>query len=160
MKAGLEIGQTAELEIDVKDEMTARFAGETVHELYSTSYLVHHMEFAARKLILPYLEDHEEGMGCYIEVSHLSFTLPGMKVNLTATVTDIRDNKVIAEVEASNMRGKVARGTVTQAIVEKEWLEKRMKELMVIRNISKEEELSKTGIEGTQEQKAQSTLGA
>ncbi|MGD9683232.1 MAG: thioesterase family protein [Candidatus Obscuribacterales bacterium] len=138
MKPGINIGQTAELEVEITANMTAAFEGITVHDLYSTSYLVHHMEFAARKLILDYLEPHEEGMGCHVQVSHLAPTLPGMLVKLRATITDIRDNKIQAEVEASNIRGKIARGEVTQAIIEKEWLEKRMKELSIVQNISSE----------------------
>ncbi|MCA9801079.1 MAG: thioesterase [Cyanobacteria bacterium HKST-UBA02] len=138
MKPGISVGQTAELEVEITADMTAAFEGITVHDLYSTSYLVHHMEFAARKLILDYLEPHEEGMGCHVQVSHLAPTLPGMLVKLRATITDIRDNKIQAEVEASNIRGKIARGEVTQAIIEKEWLEKRMKELSIVQNISSE----------------------
>ena len=136
MKPGLEKGQQSQTEVLVSDSMTAGFFGETVHELYSTSHLVNHMEYAARQLILPYLEEDEEGMGVHVEVSHLSFTLPGMKVKFVATVTDIRDNKIVAEVEATNLRTKIARGTITQAIVKKEWLEKKMKELKVLQNIA------------------------
>jgi len=142
MKPGLEIGQTAEVEISVTTEMRAAFAGEMVHELYATSALVHHMEWVARKLILPYLESHEAGMGCHVEVSHLMLTLPGMKVRLKATVSDLRDSKIVCDVEAFNFRGRIARGTITQAIVEKAWLEKKMKEMAVVRNISQEAEPS------------------
>jgi len=138
MKPGISVGQTAELEVEITPDMTAAFEGITVHDLYSTSCLVHHMEFAARKLILDYLEPHEEGMGCHVQVSHLAPTLPGMLVKLKATITGIRDNKIQTEVEASNVRGKIARGEVTQAIIEKEWLEKRMKELSIVQNISTE----------------------
>ncbi|MBZ0187062.1 MAG: hypothetical protein K8F91_12515 [Candidatus Obscuribacterales bacterium] len=136
MKVGLAIGQTAEIEVAVSDAMTAAFEGITVHNLYATSALVHHMEFAARKLILSYLEPHEEGMDCHVQVSHLAPTLPGMTVTIRATISDIRDNKIQAEVEASNIRGKIARGEVTQAIIDKEWLEKRMKELGIVHHLS------------------------
>lgn len=142
MKSGLSIGHTETVEIEVTPDMVACFEGKTVHELYSTSFLVQHMELAARKLIVPYLEENEEGMGCHVEVSHLALTLPGMTVEIKATISDIRDNKVVVDVEASNLRGKIARGTVTQAIVDKEWLEKRRKELMVIKNIAQSPSLS------------------
>lgn len=135
MKAGLKVGQTSKVEVEVTDDMFVCFEGKVVHELYSTSSLVQHMELAARKLIVPYLEPTEVGMGCQVEVSHIAITLPGMKVEIVATVSDIKDNKIVAEVEASNIRGKIARGTVTQAVVGKEWLAKRRKELSVIKNI-------------------------
>lgn len=138
MKSGLEIDHTAEVEIDVTRDMHAAFEGQTVHELYSTSALVHHMEWVSRKIILPYLEDHEEGMGYHVEVSHLGPTLPGMKVKLRATVSDIRENKVICEVEAFNPRSKIARGTITQVIVEKSWLDHKIKELALVHQLSQE----------------------
>lgn len=138
MKPGIREGQTAELEVTIERAHLAEFGGETVHDLYSTSALIHHMEWAARKTILPYLEDHEEGMGCHINVSHRMLTLPGMKVRLKATVTDVRDSKVECEVEAFNSRGKIARGTIVQAIVDKSWLEKKVREMSVIQNINKE----------------------
>ena len=136
MKPGLKIGETAEVEITVTTDLVARFEGETVHELYSTSSLVHHLEWAARRTILPYLEDDEEGMGCHVDVSHLAMTIPGMKVRVKATVTDVRDNKVFCDVEAFNQRGKIARATVTQAVVNKSWLDKKIRELTLIHQLA------------------------
>lgn len=140
MKPGLKIGQTAELEITVTKEMVASFGGETVHHLYSTSTLVHHMEWAARKMIEPFFEEHEEGMGYHAEVSHLMPTIPGMKVKLKATVTALRDRKVVCDVEVFNPRGKIARGTVTQAIVEKSWLDNKIKEMALVHQLALEAE--------------------
>lgn len=136
MKPGLAIGQTTTIEIEVSWDMTVRYEGKLVHELYSTSALVHHMELSARKLIWPYLEDSEECMGCHVDVSHLAMTLPEMKVTIVSRIADIRENKVEVEVEASNIRGKIARGTVTHAVIEKAWLQNRMKEISVIQNIA------------------------
>lgn len=140
MKPGLKEGQTAEVEVTVTKDMLAAFDGDLVHELFSTSALIHHMEHAARKTILPYLEDHEEGMGCHINASHRMLTLPGMKVRLVATVIDIRDSKVECEVEAFNSRGKIARGTVVQAIVDKSWLSNKMREMQVVESIREQAE--------------------
>ncbi|HEY9869215.1 MAG TPA: thioesterase family protein [Candidatus Obscuribacterales bacterium] len=138
MKPGLTTGQTAEVEITVTADMLAAFNGEPVHDLYSTSALVHHMEWASRRLLLPYLEDHEEGMGSHVEVSHLALTLPGMKVRVKARVIEVRENKVVCEVEAFNPRGKIARGTVTQAVVEKSWLARKIKELSLIHQLAQQ----------------------
>lgn len=138
MKPGLAIGQTQTIEIEVTPNMVAYFEGKLVHNLYSTSVLAHHMELAARRLLVPFLESHEESMGCNFEISHLAMTLPGMTVEIEATVVEIRDNKVVANIEASNIRGKIARGAITQAIVDRGWLENRMKEISVINNIATE----------------------
>jgi fluoroacetyl-CoA thioesterase len=129
-------GQTAQLEITVSPDMEAQFGGQLVHPLYSTSALVHHMEWAARKTILPYLEAHEEGMGSHVEVSHLMLTPTGMNITIKATVSDIRDHRIECEVEAFNCRGKVARGTIVQTVVEKKWLEQKVREFSVINGIA------------------------
>jgi fluoroacetyl-CoA thioesterase len=138
MKPGLTPGLTAELEVTVSPDMVAHFGGQVVHNLFSTSALVQSMEWAARRLIEPFLESHEEAMANHIEVSHLAMTLPTTDVLVRATLTEIRDRKIICDVEAFNSRGKLARGTVTQALVEKTWLDKKMKELALINQLSRQ----------------------
>jgi fluoroacetyl-CoA thioesterase len=140
VKPGIEVGQSAEMEMMVTPEMRAQFGGETIHNLLSTSALVYHLEWVARKTIEDYLEDNEEGMGSRVDVSHLMMTPIDMKIRLKATITDIRDNKVECEVEASNIRGKVAKATVVQAIVQKPWLENKVRELALINSIAREAE--------------------
>jgi predicted thioesterase len=142
VKPGLQKGQTAQVEITVTPDMSAHFEGHTVHPLYSTSSLIHHMEWTCRKTILPYLEPEEEGMGLHVDVSHLMLTPIGMNVKIKATITEVRDNRVVAEVEAHNWRGKVARGTITQAIVKKQWLENKINEMTVIDQLVKEDQQS------------------
>ena len=137
MKKGLEVGQTYSLEVLVTEDMVAAFEGKVVHNLFSTSHLVKHMEHASRNLILPYFEEDEEAMGYQVDISHLSLTLPGMKVTITASISEIRDNKIVAEVEAFNSRTKIARGTVTQALIKKSWLEDKMKEVQIVENITR-----------------------
>ena len=136
MKPGIHIGQSAEIEITVTPDMQASFGGGVVHQLFSTSSLIQHLEWAARKIIEPYLEPYEEAMGSHVEVSHLMLTLTGMNVRVKACVHEIRDKKVVCEVEAFNIRGKIARGTITQSIVEKAWLDKKMKEMLLINQLS------------------------
>lgn len=136
MKPGIHIDQSAEIEITVTPDMQVSFGGKIIHELYSTSWLVQHMEWTARKIIEPYLQPHEEAMGSHVEVSHLMLTLIGMQVRIKACVHEIRDNKVVCEVEAFNIRGKIARGMITQSIVEKTWLDKKMKEMSLINQLS------------------------
>ena len=135
MKAGLTVGQKATVEFMVSHDMFAQFEGAVVHPLLSTSSLVHQMEWAARKTILPYLEAHEEGMGARVDVHHLMPTPSGVNVTVRATVSNVRDNKVECEVEAWHFRGKIARGSVVQAIVEKSWLQNKIKEIEVVEQI-------------------------
>jgi len=136
MKPGLQTGQTAEIEVEISNTMLANFDGRPVHNLYSTSALVNHMEWVARKVILPYLEEHEEVMNSYVEVSHLTLSLPGMKVRVKAVVSRIRDKKIVCDIEAFNSRGKIARGSITQSLIEKQWLDRKMKELSIINQLA------------------------
>lgn len=152
MKPGLQIGNKAELEISVSEAMLATFGQRTVHRLFSTASLVHHMEWVSRQVLEPFLEDHEEGMGYHAEVSHLKPTLPGMKVMLKATVIAIRESKITCEVEAFHARGKIARGSVTQAVVEKAWLENKMKEMALVHQLSQDTESSARNLAASADQ--------
>jgi fluoroacetyl-CoA thioesterase len=140
MKSGLKKGQTAEIEFVVTADMFARFPTGVVHELLSTSALMQQMEWAARQIILPYLEPHEEGMGARVEVHHSMLTPEGITVTVKATVVEVHNNKIECEVEASHFRGKVAKGTVVQAIVEKSWIDKKIREMEVVEGIIREQE--------------------
>lgn len=135
MKPGLKEGNTAGLEIIVDKSMFAAFGGVTVHELYSTATLVYHMEWVARKTIMPYLDESEEGMGCGITVEHLKPAAEGERVTLSARVTAVYDRKVDCFVEAFGADGLIAAGTVKQAIVQKQWLQKRIKDLSAVSSL-------------------------
>jgi predicted thioesterase len=135
MKPGLQEGQVAESQFTVTPQMFALFQGQTVHELLSTSALVHQLEWAARKTILPYLEPHEEGIGARVEVHHLTMTPAGAEVTVRARVSNVHGNKVECEVEAFNLRSKIARGKVVQAIVDRAWLARKQAELQLAEDL-------------------------
>jgi fluoroacetyl-CoA thioesterase len=119
LKPGLVNGYEEEFEIIVKPEMFARFNDEVVHPLYSTVSLVHHMEWVSRKIILPFLEDHEEGMGAEVQVKHLSAAKKDTKVVLTARVINVNDRSVLTEIDVRCGKKQLAIGKVKQAILPK-----------------------------------------
>ncbi|GGJ69652.1 putative thioesterase [Anoxybacillus voinovskiensis] len=120
MKQGMKIGDTAVVQAVVTPEMFAQFEGTVVHPAYSTVSMVYHMEWASRKIILPYLEEHEEGMGAAVTVKHVAPTSEGSLVTVTATVKELRDNVVITDVEARNETGVIGIGEVKQVILPKQ----------------------------------------
>jgi fluoroacetyl-CoA thioesterase len=120
MKPGMEVGQTATVEAVVTPEMFAQFEGSVVHPAYSTVSMVYHMEWASRKIILPYLEDHEEGIGAAVSVKHIAPTTEGETVTVTATLTEVKDNVVITKVEARNHQRLIGIGEVKQVILPKQ----------------------------------------
>lgn len=119
MKQGMDIGRQETIEVNVTADMFARFEGEVVHPVYSTVAMVYHMEWVSRKIILPFLEDHEEGMGGAVTLKHVSPSPLGSTVTLTATLTGHERGKVITDVKAYNDAGLIGKGEVTQIILPK-----------------------------------------
>ncbi len=126
MRAGLAPGAWAEVSVVVTEAMVARFDElGLVHPLYATWMMVKHMEEASRKLILPYLEPHEEAMGHAVEVVHLAPTPVGARVRVRATLERVEGRRVYTRVEAFNEQKKVGEGRHVQALVPRSWLEAR-----------------------------------
>ncbi|MGC4377837.1 thioesterase family protein [Fictibacillus sp. Mic-4] len=131
MKPGMNIGNKATITAVVTPEMFAQFEGNLVHPAYSTVSMVYHMEWAARQIILPYLEDHEEGIGGGVTARHLAPTPEGMKLEITATLREIKGKAVICDVEVRNERTVVGEGEVTQFILPKEAIREKLKKMQV-----------------------------
>ncbi len=128
MKQGLNVGRKEMIEIIVTEDMFASFEGEVVHPVYSTVAMTYHMEWVSRKIILPFLEDHEEGMGASVQLKHLAASPLGSTVTLTAVLTEFRDNRVVTEVAVENHLGLIGKGEVMQVILPKEKIAEKLKE--------------------------------
>ncbi|WP_409296632.1 thioesterase family protein [Peribacillus sp. SCS-26] len=120
MRSGLALGKTASVDITVTREMFAQFEGVPVHPVYSTVSMVYHMEWASRLIILPFLEDHEEGMGGAVSVRHLAPCTEGAAVRVTAAVSALSRNQVVTSVKAESGGMTIGTGEVTQMILPKE----------------------------------------
>ncbi len=119
MRDGLKAGHTASIEVIVTPDMFARFEGKLVHPVYSTVSMVYHMEWASRQIILPFLEDDEEGMGGAVTVKHIAPCIEGAEVVITATVTDLQDNTILTNVRAETKGRLVGVGEVKQVVLPK-----------------------------------------
>ncbi|WP_062352434.1 thioesterase family protein [Bacillus kwashiorkori] len=126
MKPGMEIGQIATISFRVTEDMYAQFEGNVVHPAYSTVSMVYHMEWASRQIILPYLEEHEEGMGASVSVKHIAPTTAGTDVTVKAIITKLKKNLVITEVEAFNEKGLIGKGEVVQVILPKQEIREKL----------------------------------
>lgn len=122
MKASLKIGNTAEVIVEVTQAMCPAFDGVVVHQLYSTWSMAHHMELAARKVLAPHLEEHEEGIGSHISIDHLAPTPIGHTIRLVAKAIDVGDSTVVCEVTAYDGDRVVGRGKQVQRILPKDKL--------------------------------------
>lgn len=112
-------GLTRTLTVTVTDEMTVNF-GELgrVHPVYATYWMAKHFEEAGRKIILPFLEEGEGGIGSEVTVSHTASALPGMTVTVTATFERQEGRRVYATMRAVNALGdEIGTGRTTQVVL-------------------------------------------
>ncbi len=119
MKSGFEPGITKEHTVQVTEEMCPAFDGVVVHRCYSTWSAVHHMEIAARKVLVDYLEDHEEGVGSHVSIDHVATCKVGKTVRVRAELTEIDGRRVICKVEAFDGDRLLAEGTQVQVVMDK-----------------------------------------
>jgi fluoroacetyl-CoA thioesterase len=112
------IGEQAVLEVLVTPAMTVKFGelGE-LHPVYATYELARHFEEVGRKLLLPHLEDGEDGLGTALSVRHLRSALTGMRVTLSATVQQVEGRRLTVGIEAVSELGEVvATGSTEQYV--------------------------------------------
>ncbi|WP_027964009.1 thioesterase family protein [Halalkalibacillus halophilus] len=126
MKSGMEVGRQESIQIQVTEDMFARFEDVVVHPVYSTVAMVYHMEWVSRKIILPFLEDDEEGMGAAVQVKHIDAAPYQTTITLTATLIEHRDNLVLTTIEARHNDQLIGKGEVKQVILPKEMIQKKV----------------------------------
>lgn len=118
MRAGLVPGTSAEIEVVVTEAMIASFDElGLVHPVYSTWMMVKHLEEASRKVILPFLEEHEEAVGRAVDVVHLAPTPVGMRVRARAVVERVEERWIHCRLEAFNERCMIGNGRNIQVVV-------------------------------------------
>lgn len=128
MKPGLEIGQTATIQTKVTPDMFAQFDEKVVHPAYSTVSMIYHMEWASRKIILPFLEDHEEGMGGAVSAKHIAPSIEGADLTITAELIEYEENIVITKVSVFQETELVGIGEVKQVILPKQKISEMLKQ--------------------------------
>lgn len=128
MKDGLTLGQEAVITATVTPDMFAQFEGEVVHPAYSTVSMVYHMEWASRQIILPYLDDDEEGVGAAVKVKHIAPTGVGSRIKAVAKVSRLEQDVVITQVDVYNDKELIGTGEVKQVILKKTEIQRKLKE--------------------------------
>nr|WP_273852465.1 thioesterase [Pseudalkalibacillus spartinae] len=119
MKQGISIGQNTVIHVEVTPDMYAQFNGEIIHQAYSTVSMVYHMEWAARQLIIPYLEDDEEGIGGGVEVKHMGPACNGQSIEIQAVIISLTHKSVISRVDVKRGKELIGTGKVIQFILPK-----------------------------------------
>ncbi len=124
MKPGFEPGIVREITLTVTDEMCPAFAGVILHHCYATWSAVHHMEIAARKVLVDFLEEHEEGIGAHVSVDHLAPCPVGRTVRVKARLVEVSGGRVVCEVAAYDNDRLLARGRHVQVVMNKDKLKR------------------------------------
>lgn len=124
MKPGLVPGVQAEVSFVVTEDMRPIFDGVAVHDVCSTWSLVHYMELAGRKVLLGFLEPHEEGVGSQIECDHGGPAKLGRTVRVVATVASATDRELVCDVQATCGDRVVASGKTWQRVFPREALKR------------------------------------
>ena len=124
MKDIFKPGDKKHFEKVVLPNESAAFESGEVHHVYSTFALARDAEWCCRLFVLDMKEDHEEGIGTFINVQHVSPALVGSKVIFTATVKSIERNEIICAYEARVGDRLIAHGEQGQKILRKEKVER------------------------------------
>ncbi len=117
MKQGLHPGVSKVKRIIVDRDRTISFMGEE-GRVYGTPDFGRDIEHACRDILLEYAEPGEDSVGIEITVRHTAPTLPGMAVEITATVTAVEGRRITFEVSAKDEIEPIGGGTHTRFVVD------------------------------------------
>lgn len=119
MKPGLISGAETSFIVTVTPDMYPAFDGTTIHEVMSTVTMIYYMEKAGRELIVPFLEEEEEGSGFALDIKHVGPAVAGQEVTFRAVCTEAGAKRIVCEVVAETQFNLVGKGLFTQAIFNK-----------------------------------------
>ncbi len=122
MKSGLVPGLSAEITARVTPEMCPHFDGMMKHPVCATWTIVNLMEVAGRKLLEPFLDEQEEGVGAHITVDHRAPAPIGTSLRVRAEVESATHRRLTARVVALHGEVHVAEGRFVQIILPKNHL--------------------------------------
>lgn len=112
-------GYLATFEVEVTPEMTVDFEElGPIHPVYATYWMAKHMELVGRKVLLPFLEVGEEGVGYEVRVRHLAPALPGMHLRFTGEHLRTERNRLYVRCRVVDQWDRlIGEGETTQVIL-------------------------------------------
>ena len=107
-------GTKQEYTFMVEEAHTAKNIQSGNARVLATPHLAAMLEKAAHELCLPYLDEGCATVGTNLNLNHLAATPVGMKVTVSATVTECEGRKIEFSLEAYDEREKIADGSHTR----------------------------------------------
>ena len=117
MKSSLKPGVSRVNRITVDRDRTIGFMGEE-GRVYATPFLVREIEHTCRDLILEHADPGEDSVGIEVAVKHLAPTLPGMTVEITATVKEVDGRRIVFAIAAKDDLEAIGSGTHQRFVVD------------------------------------------
>jgi predicted thioesterase len=127
MKPGFGPGIAREITVQVTEDMCPAFDGVVIHRVYATWSVAHHFEVAARKVLIDFLDEHEEAVGSHLSVDHFAPCPVGRIVRVRAELVEVqRDHRVrvVCDLTAHDGERLLARGRQVQVVMNKEHLKR------------------------------------
>lgn len=119
----MKIGQIFKTETIVTKELLASSLGSGAVDVFATPFMIAHMELTSAENVAQVIGEGNVTVGVVVDVTHLSATPLGMKVNFVSELIEI-DGKILTfKVEAFDEVSKIGEGTHKRAIVNKEKFE-------------------------------------
>jgi fluoroacetyl-CoA thioesterase len=119
MKGTIKPGLSKVRRIVIDRARTVSFLGEQ-GRVYATPELCRDIEYTCREALLEHMQPGEDSVGIEIMVRHVAPTLPGMEVEITATVTEIDGRKVSFDVAARDELEPIGNGKHVRFVVDRE----------------------------------------
>jgi predicted thioesterase len=117
MKQSLQPGVSKIRRVVVDGGRTISFMGEE-GRVYGTPDFIRDIEHLCRDLLLDHADAGEDSVGIEVAIRHTAATLPGMEVEIAATVKAVEGRKVTFEVSAKDELEPIGGGSHTRFIVD------------------------------------------
>jgi len=118
MKESLRPGVSRTNRVTIDKDRTIGFMGEE-GRVYATPRLVQDIEHTCRDLILEHADANEDSVGINVSINHLAPTLPGMTVEIIATVSAVEGRKITFDIAAKDNLEAVSTGSHSRFVVDK-----------------------------------------
>jgi len=120
MKRELEAGMTHRETKKVEPADTAARYGSGTLEVLATPAMIALMEHTALKTVLSCLPEGYDTVGFEVNIRHLKPTPVGKQVECKATLTEVKEKKLVFEVEARDEEGVIGKGSHIRYMINQE----------------------------------------